>query len=202
MGVLLNKATEVGGATAHSITDPVSGDEVQVVDLYHNPAHSVYVSRFLDSNGDGTGTNDWIGNYTTPDIAYIQPSAGEILHITRMIVTIQDDGNLVPDGYGALGELTNGVAVQLRDDSEVISDMTNGDPIKTNVQWGSRCFDIQEHTFGGQQADNVILVRWTFERAGVDLRLVGDEGGRLEVLLSDTFVGLTAHKFCVQGYME
>lgn len=202
MGVLLNKATEAGGKTAHTITDPTSGHEVQVVDLYHNPAHKGYVSRFLDANGDGTGNKNWIGDYSTPDLAYIQPAAGETMHLTRMIVTIQDDSALAADGYGGLAGLTNGVTVILRDDSGVIANLTNGDPIKSNAEWGSRCYDITPHSWGGGGSENIVLVRWTFERAGVDLQLIGDDGGRLEVGFSDDFTGLAAHRFCVQGYME
>jgi hypothetical protein len=153
--------------------------------------------RFLDSNGDGTGTKSFIGDYTTPDEAYIQPPATKVFAITRMIVHIEDSGAVTADSYGALSTLTNGITVEVHDTGGLKYSLTNGDPIHSGAEWSQYCHDVELKTWGA--GNSFITARWTFETAGIPILLSGDTSDRLVVTLADNFTGLVDHKFQVQG---
>ena len=76
-------------------------------------------SRFLDTNGNGSGTKNMNGDYSSvQEIAYIQPGASEIFRVTRMIVTIEDTSGMTAEEYGNLNiSISIGVA-QLRTDED------------------------------------------------------------------------------------
>jgi hypothetical protein len=167
------------------------------------------IYQHLDINGDGTGTKNAIGNYTgSAEIFYFQPDAGKIARITRMIVLIRGPKtSFYTDSYGSVGELTNGVTVRVQDDSGTTVQLTNGIPVKTNGNWGHFCFDAEVYPSSVGNNDTYLRVRWTFEKAGYPLRLVGDNNERLEVVLNDDFTGggsggLVEHYFHAQGYYE
>ncbi len=158
--------------------------------------------RFLDINGDGTGTDNAIGNYSgAEEIFYIQPPAGTVYRIARMIVNIEDGPTMRAEHYGALGTaLAVGVVLRVSDDSGVIMDITDDIPVTTNAQWAAMCFDIDLKEWGA--GDELLAVRWTFTKAGQFIRLDGDNNERLEIVLNDDLTGLVAHRFFIQGYVE
>ncbi len=168
------------------------------------------IYQHLDLNGDGSGIKNAIGDYSgTPAIFYFQPAAGTIARITRLIVLVRAPKNsFYTDSYGSVGELTNGVTVRVQDDSGTVVALTNGIPIKTNGNWGHFCFDAEVYPAEVGNNDTYLRVRWTFEKAGYPLRLVGDNNERLEIVLNDNFTGtgpsnaLVEHYFHAQGYYE
>lgn len=156
--------------------------------------------RFLDKNGDGTGGKDANEDYSiTPDIFFIQPAAGKVFQISRMIVTMRDT-NMQWGQYGGLAALTNGVQVRVQDDSSTLIDITDGEKVKSNGAWGSRCFDAE--ISAPAAGDTFFHCRWTFALSGQFIRLEGDANERLEVVLNDNFTGLISHAFQVHGYDE
>jgi len=157
-----------------------------------------FLNRYLDTNGDGTGTKAAIGNYAgAAESFYIEPGDGYDFVISRMLVTIQDSGVMNADDYGFGGALTNGVAVRHLDvDQGVKRDLLDGLPIKSHAMWGQVCYDMQETSFG--TGDKFVQVRWTFSKSGIPIVL--KTGERLEVLLNDDLTKLTGHTFVVQGY--
>ena len=158
--------------------------------------------RFADLNGDGSGVYDAIGNYSgAPTPFYIQPAADEILRILRVVVFIRDSGSFKASGYGSVGgDLTNGIKVEVVDNSGTLIDLTAQESIVTNAGWGSYCYDVDVKTWG--TGDEVLLCRWTFGKAGFPLRLVGDNNERLEFILNDDFTFLVHHAFHCQGFYE
>ncbi len=153
--------------------------------------------RYLDTNGDGTGTVDAIGDYSTvTEFYYEAPELGATFH--RMIVSIEDNGGGTISEYGNLGAggLTNGIEVKVVDDSDtVMADLTDGLPIKSNGDWGRLCYDIDRKDWGG--GNDFYQVRWTFSKSGEPVIL--REGWRLVVYLNDDFTNLVGHHFMVQG---
>ena len=167
------------------------------------------IYRVLDTNGDGTGTENAIGNYSagTGEIFFIQPAPGEIFRIERMLVYLRGKkGDIKLDRYGKDSALTTGIRVRTQNDNGTIIDLTNGDTIKRFGGWMKVCFDVAAP--GVENVDyadqNIFGARWTFSRAGYPIRLVGDNNERLEVVLNDNFTGreIQEHKFKVQGYIE
>lgn len=163
---------------------------------------AVPIFRYLDTVGDGSGTKEAIGNYSDAGDGVtefkITPAAGEIFEINRMIISLSDVGSLDSDSYGNGITLTNGISVVLGNDTGVLYTLTNGDPIKTNSNWGHLCYDVNVLEFG--QGNEHLVVRWTFTKGyGGPFTLDGDHGDYLAVILNDSFVGLTEHRFHVQG---
>ena len=173
------------------------------------------ISRHLDSNGDGTGTKNFIANYSAggvdpvgQEIAFIQPPAGKIYRIARMLVLISGkDTNFKTDQYGSANPLTTGVQIRIQDDSGTVNDLTDSLPIQTNGCWARVCYDSAFYGNVSSNLNDYLRVRWTFENAGQQVRLIGDRNERLEAVFSDDFTvpassPLVKHYFMVQGYEE
>ena len=164
--------------------------------------------RKLDTNGDGTGTTNAIGDYSSSSTSfYIQPPSGTVYRLERMLIFMRmTKANFKFDQYGKNQVLTNGIEVHLH--NGVFTDLTDGIPIKRFGDWMRVCFDVQ--TVGGDinqdyNTDVIVGGRWTFSRAGFPLRIAGDNNERLEVNLNDDFATGTEikeHYFFVQGYIE
>ena len=157
------------------------------------------LSRYLDTAGDGTGTKNANGNYASEaEIFYCQPGATEKIAATRMLVSVEDTNGFIAEEYGNLATaLTNGVTVRVSDDNGVIVDLTDGIPVKYNAQWGALCYDVDVKTWGN--GNELLVARWTFQKAGDFLNLDGSYNERVEVVLNDNLTGLISHYFLLQG---
>ena len=158
------------------------------------------VDRYLDTNGDGTGTVHAIGDYSVaPTSFFIQPPPGQIFRIVRMLVYIEDSGSFDSGRYGNNIILVNGITVQSLIDSQphVLSAQL---PVLINSHWNRLCYDFTVSSYGA--GNETATGRWTFRKAGQSVRLIGDNNDRLEVILNDDFTGLADHTFLVQGYIE
>lgn len=173
------------------------------------------ISRHLDSNGDGTGNKNFIANYSAggvdpvgQEIAFIQPPAGKIYRIARMLVLISGkDTNFKTDQYGSVDPLVTGVQIRIQDDSGTVNDLTDGLPIQTNGCWARVAYNSRFYGNVSSNLNDYLRVRWTFENAGQQIRLIGDRNERLEAVFSDDFTDpasspLVKHYFMVQGYEE
>ena len=162
-----------------------------------------YLCRFLDTNGDGTGTkNSAVDHSSAQGIYYLQPPTGEIYHITRLLITIRDTNKLVEGKYGDTLDNTagDGIQVRVQDDSGTIIDLTDGVTVKQNEDWEIFAHDATvDATTNGKKTGNA---RWTFAKGGTNLRLDGNKNQRLEMVLDDNFSTLVAHYACAQGYIE
>jgi hypothetical protein len=159
-------------------------------------------SRFADTNGNGTGTKNANGDYSSSaEVFYLQPPAGVAYRVHRMIVSLEDTTGMTAQEYGNLAAaLGNGVEIMVKDDSGTVADLTDGIPVKTNAQWGRMCYDVDVKTWG--QGDELLVARWTFAKSGAAIVLNGNHNGRIEVLLNDDLRGLISHYFLVQGNIE
>jgi len=162
---------------------------------------SELVSRHLSDDGTDTGNKNANGNYATPTRFYIQPAAGEIFRIQRMIIHVYDSGGGTIQEYGNIGSaLANGVIVQTARNGVQTKDFTDGLPVKYNADWSRMCYDAD---FKNQGAGNdALTVRWTFSKSGAPIRLVGSLLDSLDVVLEDDLTGLLGHYFMVQGKFE
>jgi len=167
-----------------------------------SPAKTDLIYRYLDTNGNGTGvSNAAVDHSSAVQQYYIAPDPGEVFHIARMIVSIEDTSGMTAQEYGNLGSaLTNGVEIKkMKGASLPLIDLSAGVPIQTNAQWGALCYDVDLKTWG--VGDELLVVRWTFDKSGGSLRLDSANGERLSVFLNDDFSGLITHRFMVQGYV-
>ena len=157
--------------------------------------------HYLDTVGDGTGTKNFNGDYRDPEGSGPETAlwvADKRCEIARMLISIEDTAGAQVQGYGDAGALANGIQVKLYDenDNEVI-DLTDGLPIQTNGDWGSLCYDVQRADWGS--GNDMVLVRWTFEKSGKPLQL--QPGWYIQVELgADKLDVLIGHYFMIQGH--
>lgn len=156
-------------------------------------------SRFLDTNGDGTGTKNANGDFSiTPGQFFITPAAGQTLILSRLIIQIVDTGAFGSGNYGAGITLTNGIRLEKRIGASTTDiDLVDNIPVITNIDWARFCFDTELSNFGA--GENYLTARWTFARSGVDLTLNGNNNERCTIILNDNFTGLVGHFFLSQG---
>lgn len=159
-------------------------------------------SFYADTNGDGSGTFEAVGNYSSAPVSFsIKPKAGEILRIARLIVFIEDSGAMDSGFYGNGIVLTNGIKFMVRKNGvENHSQSTAQAPVKTNGDLASLCHDLTYASWGA--GNTYITARWTYTKFGQYIRLKGDNSDSFNVILNDNFTGLIKHRFCVQGYYE
>ena len=155
--------------------------------------------RYLDTDGDGGGTKNAVGDYSSAAEEFkIVPPAQTRIEVARMIISIVDAGAPDSGSYGNNITLTNGITVAVRDAGGVIEDITDGVPVMKNSDWGRLAgIDVAPMDWGS--GDGQVIVRFTFEKSGVPLVLDGDEGHYLAVNLNDDFSGLVEHYFMIHG---
>jgi len=182
-------------------TDVSAANPLPVAATSNGPVNLI-LSRHLDTNGDGTGSKDAIGDYsTTQGVFKITPPAGTIYRIARMIVCVADSAGMAAEEYGNLGAaLANGITLRIHNGTSTVVDLVDSFPITTNSGWARLCYDADLKSWGA--GDELLVARWTFAKSGVPLRLDGDATESLEVLLDDDLQGLIGHNFLVQGYTE
>jgi len=161
------------------------------------------IDRFLDTNGDGSGAKNVIGNYAggSAETFFIAPPSDKKFVLSRMMVSIRDTGSMDSGLYGNGITITNGLTLKKKDGSGDILDMLDGLTIKTNGDWGRHCYDVSRSNFGS--GDEYITVRWSFFRAGnKGINLSGAAGEFFELGLNDDFSGLVEHYYFIEGYEE
>lgn len=164
------------------------------------PNHKQTFYRYLDTNGNGTGTKNANLEFASPDIFYIQPPSGTIYYLNRMIISVGDTTGMTSSKYGNLAELGTGITFKVVDDSGTILDLTDGIPVDTNASYGALCYDVDVKTWGS--GNELLVTRWTFAKAGNPLKLRGSKNERLEVDLSDDMSALLSQYFLVQGWVD
>lgn len=153
------------------------------------------IGRFLDTNGNGTGTKNANGNYSgAEEIFYIQPPSGQKYKIGSLVISIVDNGAYGYDNYGAMNALTNGIIFRVRNGAgTVLLDITDGIPIKKNAGFTritSEFYTPKDHIF----------IRINFvDSFGSSITLDGDNGEKLEAVLNDNFTGVIEHYFYAAG---
>jgi len=168
------------------------------------------VYRYLDTNGDGTGTTDSaVDHSAVAGYYYIEPPAGETWQMERLIVYIEASSSPRATYYGDItGGLTNGLEFFVEDGSAAVGAGTlikslTPTPIKTNGRWKRQCYDFDEFVFSGG-GNKVLGGRWTLRKdLGFALKLIGSSTGtevrRLVCKVSDDLSGLVAQELFIRG---
>ena len=153
--------------------------------------------RYLDTNGDGTGTKSAIGDYSgAPEEFFIQPPTDDVFALSMLLPSIGDAGKFGSSDYGAMSMLTNGILVQKTDSvGNVLEDLTDQVPIRCNGHWLANAGHATRDE-DPAAADNWATVSWSL---GGRLPLVLRHEERFVVKLNDNFSGLTAHWFKIEG---
>ena len=159
--------------------------------IYSDPIHLV---QYLSTVGDGSGIVNANGNYTTPEIFFIQPAADEVMSIEKLIVHLTNGGALAIGSYGALSALPNGIDIVVTNEGSVSRSIVP-EVIKTNGDLLHLGPDSSLYNFTAS-IDAIIA---TLDFGEKPVILDGSQGHKIEVLLSDNLTGLTDHHFIAHG---
>ena len=163
-------------------------------------ANRKHIMQLLSSNGDGTGTTDAIGDYSsTPlNLRLYGGTSKDTVVVHRLIVSVQDSGTFDADKYGNGITLTNGIRVYVKDRDDATMEELTAFPILSSGDWAAHCHDATLHDFG--QGDSILTIRWTFSKSGLPVILKFAEFEYMEIVLNDDFSGLVHHRFQIQGH--
>lgn len=166
--------------------------------VYSSPVQNEIFSKKADTVGDGSGTENMnVDGSSTSVLFKIAPPAGEIWQVTRLILYVEDGGTFDSGFWGNNITLSTGL------DVEVQSESFTGDiaeAIKTSGEMTALCFDITHQNFG--QGNEFCAWRWTFSKAGGNIRLIGDDGDYIGIEVNDDIDGLVKQYATFQGFKE
>lgn len=160
-----------------------------------------YISVYLDTNGNQTGTENAIGNYASGQKFYIEPESDEVIRLARLILTIGDTAIDNADEYGSIAAVSNGVSFWLENNG-TRRRIDGNESITNNGQYLKLMYDFNCDLSSIANGVDYCAGRWTFQTSGTLLRLDGATNDKFIVQLNDSFVGLAEHYFLVQGYYE
>jgi hypothetical protein len=154
--------------------------------------------RYLDTNGNGTGTKTAIGNYSiTPATFFIQPSAAQNFVITELVFQYSDSGGFPIAGYGSGAILTNGIRFEAVING-VTFDLLDGLRIKRNDDYFHLITNTKLQLFSG--SGGTVNGSFNISDFGVPLKLKGATADKLQIILNDNFSLLVDQTFVVHGY--
>lgn len=156
----------------------------------------ISVSLPVGSTVDQIFTNmNVLGTLALPQTFRIQPPAGAVWQLTRLIINITDATAMDDGKFGGLPALTNGVNLRIVKGNGEIQDLTNW---KTNGDMAIDMFDVN-YTDRAPAGDFGLRARWTFTKAEFIVELDGDQGDVLELRVQDNLTGLDSFEIKVQG---
>lgn len=161
----------------------------------------IYQSLTLDGASPVTATNRNmnVDGSVTPKRFKIQPPAGQIWQLTRLMFVMRDTGSFDSGGWGnRTAPLDDGVSVGLT--------INGAEYDLTPVRWTSHvdlagvAFDVNHQNYGA--GDEYLSMRLTFSKAGQNLRLVGDDGDNFWMQVNDDLTYLVEQRAMLQGFIE
>ena len=154
------------------------------------------INRILDTDGDGTGsTNQAVNGSVTPVTFKLAPAAGEVMLISRIMFYIEDTGNFDAADWGNGITLTNGVQIKQKKNG-IVSNF--GAACKSTGDLAGMMYDINHFAFG--VGNEIVCGRLTFTKFGEPMRLDGDFGDELQIVIQDDLTGLVNQRVTAQGH--
>lgn len=160
------------------------------------------VSRYLDTNGDGTGTVNAIGDYSAAATEFFYaPAAGTYVNLHSIQYYIQDAGDFLPNDYGAMGlvtGLTNGYDITIKINGTNYNINPNG-----NIKDNGGLLALSAYSYftqnSAERQNALISDSKIYERFSDKIILNGDLGDKVTITLNDSFTALIKHTFRVTG---
>lgn len=153
-------------------------------------------AQHLDLTGDGTGTDDILGDFSAgADIFFFTPAVNKTYLINKVQVSIRDVGLANGAEFGALAALTNGITFKHTRSAATIRDFTMGNVIKTNGDLADMCDGFSLTNYAATD-ENILLATFNFSEPLVLSAALVD---KLEYGVNDNFAGLVHHFVTVHG---
>lgn len=135
----------------------------------------------------------------TPQIYFIKPAPGVKYDIVRIVIVIDDESNMDFSTFGSIdGGITNGCVLRKKDG--IYKNLFNW---KTNGEFIARSFDFAFQTNIGNN-ERSFTSRTTYggqSKRGVVIRLDGDLGDELQVIIQDNLTSQSRMIMIAQGHV-
>lgn len=142
------------------------------------------------------------GTLATPQEFIIRPNTGQIIHVTRIILTMTHSSAGDLGLFGDLTRLTNGVQLRANIGGQYGS-FTNW---KDNSEIKDDMYDVEFDVRSGGGGTWGTSGRGSFNKIGVAIRLDGRngaiDGDYLEIYIQDDLTSLLSFKIKAQGHVE
>ena len=152
-------------------------------------------SRLLDTDGDGTGTTNMaVNGAVTPVVFKLAPEAGTVMLVARVIFYVEDSGTFDADKWGNGITITTGIEMKAKrtNDTESLCE-----PLTKTGELAGLMHDVNHFAFG--TGNEIISSRLTFSKFGNPIRLVGNYGDELQIIINDDLTGLVNQRVTAQG---
>lgn len=139
------------------------------------------------------------GSPASPLVYHVKPTTGTQWDIVRILFYIEDDSAMDDGKFGGIAALTNGIV--LRSKNGTYLNIFN---VKTNGDFAQQAFDRNYVAKPPAGTGHSMIVRRTFggqSKNGVVIRLDGDSGDELELIIRDDLTGLSHFHIVVQGHL-
>lgn len=160
------------------------------IDLAH-PIGSTVTKAILDMSTTA-------GTIAAPVEYWVEPPAGEVWHIHRILFSMVHGTAGDLGLFGNLTALPNGVLLRAKRNGQYAT-LTNW---KTNSDMKTDMFDIEFDTRSGGGGSYGTSGRGSFDKTGAILRLDGDTSDRFEIYIQDDITALTLFTMKAQGHLE
>lgn len=138
-----------------------------------------------------------VGTLAAPIVHTIGPGPGVVWYINRIILSMTHPGAAADSTFGDIGALPNGVVLRANVNGQFGS-FTNW---KTNRDIILDMFDVNYSDKAGPSLFGT-SARGSFSRVGVLVKLDGDVGDYMDILVQDNLQALTSFFINAQGYIE
>lgn len=139
-----------------------------------------------------------VNGSVTPQEFYIAPNTNQKGDMHRIIIAITDNADMDFETFGGIAALTNGVVLRVKNSDGSYRILQN---FKTNGQFERFAFDARYFVNNGGGTRG-FTCRSSFggpDKHGAVIRLDGDLGERLELLVQDDLSALTSFTIIAQG---
>jgi hypothetical protein len=137
------------------------------------------VPKYLATN-PGAAIEMNVNGSVTPAQFELRPSSVQIWRVARLVVQIIAPAPAAANQFGSLAELANGILLEVRNATLQLIDLTAGQPIKANRDFGLG--------WSTSIADDIVGAEWLLE---APLRLEGGLGEFLRLTVRDNLTTLT-----------
>lgn len=169
--------------------------------MANTPRQGRIFLRFADSVGDGSGSRNAIGDYSSvPSTFFIKPTVDETFRLSLLMISYRSMNEGSATDYASMVPLTNGIQIHIVRDGEVTNDLTFAGRIFDNAGWETASeFYTRQRWLGNIWTYNAVI---PIAKSGQSFRLAGEKQEELQIILNDDFTSLERHVFGFYGYDE
>ena len=154
------------------------------------------VYEYLKNAAESSAMN--VDGSSLPVVFCYEAPASKVVRVESLVIRIRD-ATILPDKFGGVDALTNGVEVEFRTSADAkIKDPLGAVALKRNSDFQF----IAHHAeiFPDAANGDTYIIHWDIGQGGTVVKLENEE--KLCVIINDNLTGLTSFEMMVHGSLE